>query len=74
MNNLGKIDKTSIANVSSIRSIEYYPNHMRIFKASGIGEGILIPYKKLEFESNMRLVCPFTTPIDNQQLSATHKK
>ncbi|CAF4362249.1 unnamed protein product, partial [Rotaria sp. Silwood2] len=64
---IGKIDKTSIQNVSSIRSIEYYPNHMRIFKASGIGQGILIPYKQLEFESNMRLICPFTSAIDSEQ-------
>ena len=47
---------------------------MRIFKASGIGQGILIPYKKLEFESNMRLICPFTSPINNQQVSAVPKK
>ncbi|CAF3931085.1 unnamed protein product, partial [Rotaria sp. Silwood1] len=68
-----KIDKTSIQNVSSIRSIEYYPNHMRIFKASGIGQGILIPYKQLEFESNMRLICPFTSAIDSEQVSAVPK-
>ncbi|CAF4033781.1 unnamed protein product [Rotaria sp. Silwood1] len=71
---IGKIDKTSIQNVSSIRSIEYYPNHMRIFKASGIGQGILIPYKQLEFESNMRLICPFTSAIDSEQVSAVPKK
>ena len=47
---------------------------MRVFKASGIGQGISIPYKKLEFESNMRLTCPFTSPIDYQQVSAVPKK
>ena len=47
---------------------------MRIFKAPGIGQGISIPYKQLEFESNMRLICSFTSPIDNQQVSAVHKK
>ena len=47
---------------------------MRIFKALGIGLGILIPYKQLEFESIMRLLCPFTSSIDNQQVSAVPKK
>ena len=47
---------------------------MRIFKASGIEQGIFISYKKLEFESNMRLICLFTTPINNQQVSAVREK
>ena len=73
LNLLGKIGKTTIPNISSIRSIQYSSNHMRIFKASDIGQGILIPYKMLEFESNMRPICPFTSPINNQQVSAVPK-
>ncbi|CAF4091398.1 unnamed protein product [Rotaria sp. Silwood1] len=46
---------------------------MRIFRASGIGQGTMIPYKQLEFESNMRLVSPFITPIDNQQANVVPK-
>ncbi|CAF5068452.1 unnamed protein product, partial [Rotaria sp. Silwood1] len=71
--NTGKIVKTTIPNISSIRSIQYYADQMRIFRASGIGQGTMIPYKQLEFESNMRLVSPFITPIDNQQANVVPK-
>ena len=47
---------------------------MRVFKASNVGDGIKTPYKKIEFETNMRLTSPFTITIENQQHTITLNK
>ena len=69
----GHLDKTNVPNVSTLRSIRYGSNNMNIFKASGIGTGLSIPYKQLNFETNMRLISSFGNPI-NDQGSATVSK
>ncbi|CAF5030953.1 unnamed protein product, partial [Rotaria sp. Silwood1] len=51
----GHLSKTNVPNVSTIRSIRYSPDNMKVFKASSIGAGIAIPYKKIDFETNMRI-------------------
>ena len=40
---------------------------MKVVKASNIGNGISIPYKKTDFEANMRLTSPFTVSINEKQ-------
>jgi hypothetical protein len=47
---------------------------MKVFKASGIGSGLSISYKKLDFETNMRVTSPFTIPINDQVSGAIPKK
>ena len=66
--------KTNIPNVSILRSIRYSPNNMKIFKASSIGTGIAIPYKQIDFETNMRIVSPFGYSIDKQQSNTVPKE
>ena len=61
-------------NVSILRSIRYSPNNMKIFKASSIGTGIAIPYKQIDFETNMRIVSPFGYSIDKQQSNTVPKE
>ncbi|CAF2748843.1 unnamed protein product [Rotaria sp. Silwood2] len=63
------LDKTNVPNVSTLRSIRYASKNMNVFKASGIGDGLSIPYKQLNFESNMRVVSPFGNPINDQKPS-----
>ena len=55
------------------RNSVFFKSYANI-KGFGIGQDILIPYKKLEFESNMRLICLFASPITNQQVSAVPRK
>ena len=62
----GYLDKTYVPNVPVLRSIRYGPNDMKVFKASGGGTGISIPYKQLGFETNMRTISPFRNPINDQ--------
>ena len=62
----GYLDKTNVPNVYMLRSIRYEPNDMKVFKASGVGTGISIPYKPLDFERNMRIISPFVNPINDQ--------
>ena len=66
--------KTNIPNVSILRSIRYSPNNMKVFKASSIGTGIAIPYKQIDFETNMRIVSPFGYSIDKQQSNTVPKE
>ena len=62
----GYLDKTNVPNVSMLRSIQYGSNDMKVFKASGVGTGISIPYKQLGFETNMRIISSFRNPINDQ--------
>ena len=62
----GYLNKTNVPNVSVLRSIRYGPNDMKVFKASGVGSGISIHYKRLGFETNMRIFSPFRNPINDQ--------
>ena len=39
--------RTSMLNVWTICSIQYHPQYMKMFKASGIGDGVSISHKKL---------------------------
>lgn len=70
----GCLGKTNVPNISKIRSIQYYPQHMQIFKASNIGVGVSIPYKNVDFETNMRVMSSFTAPINDQKTTVTSKK
>ncbi|CAF3400174.1 unnamed protein product [Rotaria sp. Silwood2] len=70
----GHLGKTNVPNVSTIRSIRYSPDNMKVFKASSIGAGIAIPYKKIDFETNMRIVSPFGCSIDKQQSNTISKE
>ena len=70
----GYLGKTNIPNISTIRSITYSAKHMKVFKASNVGDGVTIPYKKIRFETNMRLISPFTDPITNKQFTLSSKK
>jgi hypothetical protein len=47
---------------------------MKVFRASNIGDGTSIPYKKIGFETNMRLISPFTDPITDEQFTLSSKK
>ena len=60
----GHLGKTNVPNVSMIHSIQYHPRYMKVFKGSNIGDGVSIPYKKINFETNMRLINSFTVPIN----------
>ena len=42
----GHLGKTNVPNVSTIRSVQYHPRHMKVFKASNIGDGVSIPSQK----------------------------
>ena len=42
----GHLGKTNVSNVSTIRSIQYHLRYVKVFKASNIGDGVSIPYKK----------------------------
>ena len=61
-------------NVSTIRSIQYHPRHMKVFKASNIDDGVSISYKKINFETNMRLINSFTVPINEKDSAIISKK
>ena len=41
----GHFDKVNVANISVLRSIRYWPNDVKVLKASGVGTSISIPYK-----------------------------
>ena len=47
---------------------------MKAFKASSVGTDITIPYKQIEFETNMRSVSPFGSSIDGQQSKTIQKQ
>ncbi|CAF2101077.1 unnamed protein product [Rotaria magnacalcarata] len=47
---------------------------MKVFKASNVGDGSKIAYKKIDFETNIRLTSPFTSPIQDQQHSLAMNK
>ena len=70
----GYLDKTNVPNVSVLRSIRYGPNDMKIFKASGVDTGISIHYKRLDFETNMRIISPFGNPINDQGQTTIQKQ
>ena len=63
----GFVGKTNIPSISTVRSVQYQSTNMKVFKASNIGDGISIPYKKIDFEANMRLTSPFTVSINEKQ-------
>ena len=46
---------------------------MKIYKASGIGDGLEIKYRVIHFENNMRVTSPFTA-TKNDRLSSTIPK
>ena len=54
-------------NVSTLRSIRYDANSMKVFKASSVGSGIPITYKQLEFGTNMSVVSAFESSINEQE-------
>lgn len=54
-------------NISTVRSIQYDGNSMNVFKASGVGKGVSVPYKQLNFESDMRVISPFENLIEDQE-------
>ena len=70
----GCLGKTNVPNISKIRSIQYYSQHMQIFKASNNDVGVSIPYKNVDFKKNMRVVSSFTAPIIGQETTVTSKK
>ena len=70
----GHLGNTIVPNVSTIRSIQYYPRHMKVFKASSIGDGVSIPYKKINFETNMRLINSFRVPIKEKDSTIISRK
>ena len=70
----GYLDKTNVPNVSVLRSIRYEPNDMKTFKASGVGTGISVHYKRLGFETNTRIISPFGNPINDQGQITIPKK
>ena len=63
-----------MSNVSTLRSIRYGPDNMNTFKASGIGTGLTVPYKQLDFETNMRIVSPFECSINEQESDTVTKQ
>ncbi|CAF4745315.1 unnamed protein product [Rotaria magnacalcarata] len=70
----GHFGKTNVRNVSSVRSVRYSQEAMKIYKASNIGSGISIKHKTIEFENNMRVTSPFTVPINDQLSGAIQKR
>ena len=70
----GCLGKTNVPNISKIRSIQYYLQHVQIFKASNIGVEVSIPYKNVDFEKNMRVMSSFTASINGQETTVTSKK
>ena len=54
-------------NVSALRSIKYDAQGMTTYKASGIGTGRFVPYKNVEFVSNMKLVAPFQLSMNRDK-------
>ncbi|CAF3873247.1 unnamed protein product, partial [Rotaria sp. Silwood2] len=69
----GHLDKTNVPNISSVRSVCYESEIMKIYKASNIGAGLKIKYKAIQFENNMRVTSPFTAPINDQSSSTIPK-
>jgi hypothetical protein len=63
----GDLDKTIVPNVSTLRSISYGQNSMKVFKASGIGTGLSVPYKQPKYEGNMRVISAFEDAIHSQE-------
>jgi hypothetical protein len=63
-----------VPNVSTLRSIRYDSNNMRVFKASGVGSGIAIKYKQLEFETNLRVVSAFGSSIHEHESNRMPKQ
>ena len=39
---------------------------MKVFKTSGVGTSISIPYKQLDFKTNMQIISLFGNPINDQ--------
>ncbi len=70
----GYLGKTNVPNISTIRSIQYSSTSMKVFKASNVGDGVTVPYKKIDFETNMPLTSPFTNPINDQASILVSKK
>ena len=70
----GLLGKTNVPNTSTIRSIEYNSNEMRVFKASKIGSGVSVPYKKINFETNIQVISSFSENIDDAQAAMASKK
>ena len=70
----GHLGKTNVPNVSTIRSIHYHPRQMKVFKASNIGDRVSILYKKINFETNMRLINSFRVPINEKDSAIISKK
>ncbi len=68
------MDETKIPDVSSIRSVRYEQEIMKVYKASNIGTGVAIKYNALEFENNMRVTSFFTESINNQSSGVMPKK
>lgn len=71
---LGHLGKTNVPNVSTLRSIRYGSDNMNVFKASGVGTGLTVPYKQLDFETNMRIASPFGCSINEQQSNTIQKQ
>ena len=47
---------------------------MNVYRASGIGTGVSIPYKQLNFESSIRVISPFETSIEDCEPTTLKKK
>ncbi|CAF4698382.1 unnamed protein product [Rotaria socialis] len=70
----GCLGKTNVPNISTIRPIEYNTKCMKVFKASNIGKDASVPYKNIDFSTNMRLTSAFTVPINDEDHAIVSKK
>ncbi|CAF4870407.1 unnamed protein product [Rotaria socialis] len=71
---MGCLGKTNVPNISTIRPIEYNTKCMKVFKASNIGKDASVPYKNIDFSTNMRLTSAFTVPINDEDHAIVSKK
>ena len=63
---LGYLEKTNVPNISSVGSITYDGNTMKMFKASNISDGVSIPYKILKVYNTIRVTSLVTSTMNVQ--------
>ena len=71
---LGYLEKTNIPNISSVRSIKYEGDSMKMFKALNFGDGVSIPYKTLKVHNTIRAASPFTSTMNAPSSGSIPKK
>ena len=54
--------------------MRYGPDNMNTFKVSGIGTGLTVPYKQLDFKTNMRIATAFGCSINEQESNIVPKQ